>query len=214
MTLPSDMNENSTILPLFFEKETPLGSSYLSKFWMRGTVEFANHTRIPTPDQNLFFNYDKVYNILYVLDNFKKIFSYPIDSISGFQLEASDKEYSFEKVPLISNNFYLIPIIKSAKGYSLYKRLLTRLIQADYTNGGYYTTGRKFDEYVDYYEYYIIYPGNTIFRKLLLKEKTVRRALSDESKLLEEFYSLHDNEINEQSLLGIIQYIDDKKYPE
>jgi hypothetical protein len=214
LTVPADLNNNSTTLPLFFEKERPIGSAYLSKTWMRGKVEFSDHRVIPTPDQNIFFNFDKLNNILYVLEDLRKLDHYSMDSILRFELAASDKDYSFEKVSWISNNYYLMPIIKSTKGYSLYKRLLTKISSADYTNQGYTSTGKKYDEYTDYYEYYIIFPGNKSYRKLYLKENNVRRVFKDESTLINEFFTLHDNEITEQSLLGIVQFIDDKKYPE
>ena len=67
---------------------------------------------------------------------------------------------------------------------------------------------------MDYYEYYITYPGNNLFRKLYLKEKDIKRALRDEIKLLDEFFTIHEHEINEQSLIGIVQYINDKKFPD
>ena len=213
--LPDNIWDNPSNITSFFEKEDAIGSSYLSKNWMRGVVEFADHRRrIPAPDQLFFFNFDKVNSIVDVLDRLNKISGYPIDSISSFEFVGADRDYSFEKIPWISNIFFLMPIIKSEKGYSLYKRLLTKLIRADYSNAGYYTNGRKFDEFVDYYEYYLIYPGNTLFRKLFLKENIIRRVLRKESVLVNEFFSLHDNEINEQSLLGMIQYINDKKFPE
>jgi hypothetical protein len=214
LTLPSEFSNSSTTTPFYFEKEDPVGSSYLSKNWMRGNVEFSNHTRIPTQEQNLYFNFDKLHNVLFVLYDLKKLKAYPIDSISNFTLMGNEKDYSFEKVSWISNNFYLMPVIKSEKGYSLYKRLITKIMVADYQNQGYYSTGKKFDEYTDTYEYYIVYPGNKTFRKSYLKENNIRRLLKDESGLIDEFFSLHDNEITEQSLLGIIQFIDDKKYPE
>jgi hypothetical protein len=212
--VPDNLWDNQSHITGFFEKEDAIGSSYLSKYWMRGVVEFTNHRRIPAPDQRFFFNFDKVNNRVYVIDHLNKISAYPIDSISSFELVGTDRDYSFQKVPWISNNFFLMPIIKSEKGYSLYKRLITNLIRADYSNEGYFTKGRKFDEFVDYYEYYITYPGNTSFRKLFLKENIIRRVLRDESVLVNEFFSLYDNEINEQSLLGMIQYINDKKFPE
>jgi len=118
------------------------------------------------------------------------------------------------KYPGISNNFFLIPIIKSEKGYSLYKRLLTKLVRADYSNEGYFTTGKKFDEFIDDYEYYLVLPGNTDYRKMYLKESNIRRVLKYELALLNEFFSMHENDINEQSLIGIIQYINERKYPE
>jgi hypothetical protein len=212
--LPNNLWGDPSLLPNFFIKDDAVGSSYLSKNWMRGTVEFTNHRRIPLPGEPLFFNFDKINNVLYVLSGPNKYSAYPIDSIASFQLAGSDMDYSFEKIRWISDNFFLMPVIKSTKGYSLYKRLFTKLIRADYSNEGYFVRGRKFDEFVDYYEYYLIYPGNSVYRKLYLKENTVRRALKSETSLVNEFFSLHDLEINEQSLLGMIQYINDKKFPE
>jgi len=52
-------------------------------------------------------------------------------------------------------------------------------------------------------------------KKLWNEELVLQRyELLWEAGLVEEFFHLHDKEINEQSLLGIIQFIDDKKYPE
>jgi hypothetical protein len=212
--LPNNLWGDPSFLPNFFIKDDVVGSSYLSKNWMRGTVEFINHRRIPRPGELLFFNFDKINSVLYVLSGVNRYSAYPIDSIASFQLAGSDMDYSFEKIHWISDNFFLMPVIKSTKGYSLYKRLFTKLIRADYSNEGYFVKGRKFDEFVDYYEYYLIYPGNCMYRKFYLKENTIRRALKNETHLVNEFFSLHDLEINEQSLLGMIQFINDKKFPE
>jgi hypothetical protein len=211
--LPANRNK-IVIVPVFTEREKDVGSIYFARKWSKGTVELSNHRRIPEPDQSLLFNFDKLNNIIFVMDQYGKQWSYPIDSVSGFDLTENGTMYSFEKVPWISKNYFLMPIYQSEKGYSLYKRLFTKYTRASYTNAGYYSEGKKYDEYVDNYEYYLTYPGNTNYRKLTLKENAIRRALKEESSLLQEFFTLHDNEINEQSLLGIIQYIDDKKFPE
>jgi hypothetical protein len=211
--MPPDLHRGPAVTP-YFEKEETVGSPFLTKYWIHGSVELWNHKRLPGPDQSLLFNYDKLNNLIYMIDRVNKIYYYPADSISDFNLVDNNTVYSFEKITWISDNFFLMPIIKSEKGYSLYKRLFTKFLQADFSSEGYYTKGRKFDEYVDYYEYYITYPGNTLFRKLYLKEKDIRRALRDEIKLLDKFFSIHDNEINEESLIGIVQYIDDNKFPE
>jgi hypothetical protein len=107
-----------------------------------------------------------------------------------------------------------MPILKSEKGYSFYKRLFCKYLRSSYSNAGYYSEGNKYDEYADYYEYYLVYPGHTNYKKLILKEKAVRRALKSDETLLEEYFKLNEPDFNEQSVLGIIQYIDDKKYPE
>jgi hypothetical protein len=212
--LPSFLDRNPELLPHFFEKEKVVGSPYLAKSWAQGYIELINNHRIPEPDQEMLFNYDKMQNLIYVIDNNYKLRTYPIDSVRSFELQENNMLYTFQKISWISNKFYLTPVIESTKGYSLYKRLLTNYFWADYSSDGYSSKGRKFDEFIDTYEYFLIYPGNKSFRKLLLKENAVRRAFKDDSNLLDGFFSLHDTEINEQSLLGIVQYINDKKYPD
>lgn len=207
-----DYNKRN-IIP-FFEREETVGSTYLSRNWLKGVAEMWNHRRIPMPDDPALFNFDKINILLYTVNRENKVIYYPADSILSFSLSDDNTIYSFEKVSWISDNFFLMPVIKSEKGYSLYKRLFTKFIQADFSSEGYYTKGKKYDEYVDYYEYYITYPGNQQFRKLYLRARDIRKALKDEPKLLEEFFSIHDDEITEQSLIGIIQFINDKKYPE
>jgi hypothetical protein len=211
--LPND-GKKTILLPVFTEHEQDVGSTYLTKKWCRGTIEMTNHRRIPEAGQLLLFNFDKVHNVLFVINEQGKQWSYPIDSIAGFEFMENGDSYSFAKIPWISTSFFLMPMYQSEKGYSLYRRLFTKCIRAEYVNAGYYSEGKKYDEFVDYYEYYLTYPGNTSYRKVTLRENVVRRALRDEAGLLQEFFNLHDNEINEQNLLGIIQYIDDKKYPD
>lgn len=208
--LPSDIHRDFLIT--FFERDQTIGSLYLAKGWNPGVVELYNHKRIPETGQSLLMNFDKVHSKLYVLNHSNEISSYPSDSVLSFELVYNNTVFTFEKIPWISDNYFLMPLIRSTNGYSLYKRLFTKLIEADFSSEGYYTTGKKYDEYVDYYEYYVIYPGNTRFRKLYLKEKDIRKALKYESKLLDDFFSIHDNEINEQALIGIIQFVNDKKY--
>ncbi len=212
--LPSDQNRSAVMIPVFTEREADVGSPFLSKKWIRGTVELENHNLIPATGQVLLFNYDKINNRVYVINDSRKEWFYPIDSVFRFDLVDNSTIYSFEKVHWISSKFFLVPVLKSGQGYSLYKRLITKHIRASYLNEGYFSTGKKYDEFLDDYEYYLVYPGNASFRKLYLREKVIRRMLRNEPGLLDEFFSLHDHEINEESLIGIIQYINDKKYPE
>ena len=211
--IPPDIHRGQDMTQ-FFSKDETVGSLYLTRNWVKGRVELSNHKILPQDVDPLLFNFDKINNVVYTINRGSKIIFYPTDSVLSFNLVDDNTVFSFEKVNWISDNFFLMPILKSDKGYSLYKRLFTKFIQADFSSEGYYTKGRKFDEYVDYYEYYITYPGNNLFRKLYLKEKDIRRALKDETKLLDDFFTIHEHEINEQSLIGIVQYINDKKFPE
>ena len=211
--MPDDMRRGRNMSE-FFSKEETVGSVYLTRNWIKGKVELTNHKLLPEPGNPMLFNFDKINNVVYAINRDNKLLFYPEDSVVSFNLVDDNTVFSFQKVSWISDNFFLMPILNSDKGYSLYKRLFTRFLQADFSSEGYYTKGRKFDEYVDYYEYYITYPGNTLFRKLYLKEKDIRRALRDETKLLDDFFTIHEHEINEQSLIGIVQYINDKKFPD
>jgi hypothetical protein len=211
--LPND-RPRSVMVPVFTEREQDVGSVYLTKKWSRGYVILWNNKKIPEQNEFLLFNFDKLKNLIFVMDQFLKQRSYPIDSVNSFEIVENGTIYSFEKVPWISNSYYLMPIYKSEKGYSLYKRLFSKFIRSSYANAGYYSEGKKYDEYADYYEYYLVYPGNTTYRKLTMKEKVIRRALKDEADLLKDYFTLNELDFNEQSVLGAIQYINDKKYPD
>lgn len=211
--LPAD-RPTTVMVPVFTEREKDVGSVYLAKKWCRGYVVLWNEKRLPDQDQYLLFNFDKLKNVLFVMDLYAKQWSYPADSINSFEIVENSVIYSFVKVPWISKSYFLMPIYESPKGYSLYKRLFTKFTRSAYANAGYYSEGKKYDEYADYYEYYLVYPGHTVYRKLILKEKTIRRALKDDESLVNEYFALNELDINEQSVLGVIQYINDKKYPD
>lgn len=212
--LPSDINRNGAQIPVFTEREPDVGSLYLSRSWISGKLELLHHSNIPDSGQVLLFNFDKVHSRVYVINQTGKQWFYPVDSVVQFELVDNNVIYTFQKLSWISLNFFLSPVIKSEKGYSLYKRLFTKCTRSAYENAGYYSTGSKYDEYVDYYVYYLIYPGNSVYRKLYLKENTIRRAFRDEARLIEKFFDLHDNDISEESLLAMVQYINDKKFPD
>jgi hypothetical protein len=214
VNLPAYMDSDPNSLPHHFNKEKTVGSPYLTKNWVTGYIELENHRHIPDSNKYVLLNYDKTQSIIYLTNGVDKIWFYPIDSIISFELFENNKAYDFEKIAWISNKFFLIPIIKSTKGYSLYKRLVTNFYRSDYSTDGYSSKGKNFDEFDDSYIYYLAYPGNTSFKKLTLKENTILKDMKEESDLVKQFFDEHENEINEQSLLALVQYIDDKKYPE
>jgi hypothetical protein len=60
----------------------------------------------------------------------------------------------------------------------------------------------------------MVFPEAKKVKKLYLKEKSVIRALKNEAELVNAYFEINSKEFNEQSLLGLLQYINDKKYPE
>jgi hypothetical protein len=198
------------LLPTFFEKGTTKGTQFLSQNWMQGVVQLSDQRIMPKPDEMLYFNFNKFDLRLFLIDKNYKVRYYPIDSVSGFVLADTNKIYSFEKIPSISNHFFLQPLAKSEKGYSLYKRLVTTLVAANYRNEGYYTTGDKSDVYSDYEEYYLIYPDRHRYKKFYLQETAIRKALKGESALLEDFFNQYNDHITEKGLIALIDTMNDR----
>ncbi|GGA86598.1 hypothetical protein [Puia dinghuensis] len=206
----SNPNHHLGILPIFFAKDSAKGSPYLALGWLRGMLELTNHKRLPEQGHGLFFNYDKMNERLFATDGVSKTWFYPHDSISSFYLVDSNTIYCFERVPLISQAHFLLSLVKSEKGYSLYKRLITKFIVADYRDEGYLGTGRRFDRYTDSYEYYIIYPGDSTFKKLNLTVRAIKKALPSESSRLNKFFSQKSGRVDEHTFVLLLQNINDQ----
>jgi hypothetical protein len=203
-TWQSQTKQYVGLLPTFFEKDSTKGSPYLSSNWMRGAVEMFDHRRIPKPNENLYFNYDKFKRRLISTDAYNEIIEYPMEEILAFALADNEKSYLFEKVYYISKDFFLEPVLKSDKGFSLYKRLITKLNTANYKSDGYYTTGQKFDEYMDDYEYYLLSPDKKSYKKFFLKESAIRKVFKDEQKLLDD---LLKSPVTEAELVSVVEAI-------
>jgi hypothetical protein len=200
-------------LPLFFEKEAAVGSPYFSESWMRGAAELSTHQVIPRQGESLYFNYDKLRIRLVVSDAYGNIRYYAPDSVVTFILvDSSNRYYTFEKISGISNSFFLETISKSEKGYSLYKRLLTRVSAADYQNAGYYSTGKKHDTYTDTYEYYLLFPDQKTFKKFFLDKKGVHKAFRQQALQMDSLYRIYDNRFNEQALVEMTTLLN-KPFP-
>ena len=71
----------------FLEKDETVGSTYLSRKWLRGVAEMSNHKKLPEADQPLLFNFDKMNNVLYTVNRESKIkflsFGFYIEFSSG-----------------------------------------------------------------------------------------------------------------------------------
>lgn len=203
----SDEHENK-LLPLFFEKEPPVGTVYFTEYWMKGAAEFINHKTIPTREKPYYFNFDKMKNVLIVADNSDKISYYRGDSVIQFiLLDSLNKTYKFEIIPGISRSFYLQPVLTSDSGYSLYIRLITKLAGADYQSYGYGSTGVKHDTYDDSYEYYFLFPDKKTYKKFYLDGVALRKVFKPWSDQLESLLNKYKGRLNEEGLVELVEYV-------
>jgi hypothetical protein len=198
------------MLPLINNKDDAKGSPFLATHWMKGVVELSDRRRLPAQNEILFFNYDKMNSRLIIRNTAYKEWSYPTDSISGFELMDSGKIYSFEKVFVHGHPILLMPIVRSEKGYCLYKRLFTKIVPQNYVDYGYANTGKKYDEYVDFYQYYLIYPDKQTVKKFFLNDNSVRNAYKAESDQWRVFASQHSGSYTEENVALITESINNK----
>ncbi|HMG67000.1 MAG TPA: hypothetical protein VK588_04905 [Chitinophagaceae bacterium] len=106
------------LLPLFFEKEPPVGTAYFTEYWMKGAAEFINHQTIPTREKPYYFNFDKSKNVLIVADDSVNIRYFHGDEVIQFiLLDSLNKTYKFEIIPGISQSFYLQPVLIPDSGF-------------------------------------------------------------------------------------------------
>jgi hypothetical protein len=203
----SDEHENK-ILPLFFEKEPPVGTAYFTEYWMKGAAEFTSHRTIPTREKPYYFNFDKMRNVLIVADNSEKISYYRGDSVIQFiLLDSLNKTYKFEIIPGISRSFYLQPVVTPDSGYSLYKRLITKLAGADYQSYGYGSTGVKHDTYDDSYEYYFLFPDKKTSKKFYLDGPAVKKVFKPWPVEFESLMNKYEGRLNEEALIELVELI-------
>jgi hypothetical protein len=203
-------SDNNRYLPLFFAKEPPVGSAYFMRYWMKGAAEFIDHKTIPTRDKMVYFNFDKRKNILLVAEGNDKIKYYHSDSVTRFiLLDSLSKTYVFKIVPAISESFFLQPLIESNNGYSLYKKIITKVTMPDYQNYGYGATGVKHDTYTDYDEYYLLFADKLNFRKFFLNENSFKKVFKPWSTQTASFANDKGN-INEISLIQLVELINNE----
>ena len=202
-----DMHANKD-LPLFFEKDRHVGTAYFTEYWMKGAAEFINHQTIPTREKPYYFNFDKLKNVLIVAEDSVNISYYRGDAVIQFiLLDSLNKTYKFEIIPGISHSFYLQPVLVPDSGYSLYKRLITKLAVADYQSYGYGSTGVRHDTYNDSYEYYFLYPDRKTYKKFYLDGAAMTKIFSPWSVQLKSLVNKSNDRLNEEGLVELVELI-------
>jgi hypothetical protein len=193
-------------LTVFHQKEETQGSRYLFNWWVNGTVLDTNLAVVNTADFS--FNYDKVGKKLLATRDKNTIIEINDAAINSFILKTDTSIAKFEKIPAISKKEFMIEAVKNEVKYSLYKSIKTTFQKADYTNNGLIESGKKYDEFVDEFEYYIIFPGGNQFKKVELKKKSIREALSNEEVKVKQFSSTSESGvINESFLKQLILFL-------
>jgi hypothetical protein len=187
----------------FNSPENTKGRRYFFDEWVSGSVISNSGKKIS--GEALYFNFDKVNNNLIVTKDKKEIIEVNKDSISEIHFSDKEKTYDFVKDKEITP-FRFVQLLQKNDLLSLYKTINTKLVKANYTTNGISESGNPYDEYVDAPTYIISYKGE--IRPVLLKFKSIKTALKEESKKVNDYYADHLNdEVDETYLINLVAYI-------
>lgn len=202
----SKINSGS-FLPVFSHKEETRGTRYLFDNWVHGSVLSANNFMLDS--NNYLYNYDKISHHLFLTKDKKHVIEVNNVEFKSFTLKRDDQEYAFKHVELISRTEFFQELVNRPGKYSLYKLLHTRIKRANYYTNGLFENGNDYDEYVDNIDYYIIFPGERIYKPIKLRIKSMKEVLSMERAKVKAYFSIHwDSPIDEEFLKGLIANLD------
>jgi len=186
--------------PVFRIKEDTKGNRYLFEKWVDGSVTGTDGVLYKS--SKFLFNYDKVGRKLFMLID-STTMELSSKEIAGFSVKEDTTEYHFERLKNTTDlNFYQ-PIYKDEKGYSLYKLLSTKLVQADYQTNGITATGNKYDEYVDEVQYYILSSKGELM-KIELKKKSIEKVLENESSKVDAYFKDHKGDKVDEAFVAVL----------
>lgn len=92
----------------------------------------------------------------------------------------------------------------------MYESLKTQFAKADYTSIGLMQSGKKYDEYIDNFEYYLAFNNSNTFVKVELKEKAIKKVLVNNEQKVRTFFEMHRlNKLTESMLAELIVYLNE-----
>jgi hypothetical protein len=192
-------------LPVFLIKEDSKGNRYLYEKWVRGSV--VGTDGVVYNSSKYLFNYDKIGQKLLMLLDSNKMLTLNSEDISGFTLQDDTSQFHFERLKNSTDlNFYQ-PLYKDEKGYSFYKLMKTKFMKADYQSNGIVESGRKYDEYVDEEQFFILSAKQELNR-VDFKKKSLEKVFESEAPKLQSFFDQHKGEkINEEFVRSLVQFL-------
>ena len=200
-----------SVLPNFVVKENTRGNRYLYENWMEGFVIGTDGNTYNSPRYK--YNYDKISKKLFMLYDSATVIELSSGDIAGFTLKTEEGYRPFERLKNSSDMNFYQPLYKGDKGYVLYKLLTTKFSKADYETNGIIESGKKYDEYVDTEEYYILSPKQGM-TKITFKKKAIDKALETDYNMVQGFYNQHKSDVVDLEFVKqLLQYLNsgDKK---
>jgi len=194
-----------TTITAFSSKEDTKGSRYLFDHWVNGSA-VSTMKDVSVNSQSLLFNYDKITHNLFITQDKKTVVEVDKNQLQSFTLRSDNgQEYTYERANLINTDQFFQPLVKNTDKYTLYKLVKTKFKKADYHSDGLTESGNNYDEYLETSEYYIVLPGGKDYKKIDLKKKAVKDALTADASKVNDYFSSHKyDDVNETFLKGLV----------
>lgn len=176
------------------------GSQFFNNNWSSGSVTTVNNETM----KNYLFIFDKVRQDLYLRP---KDSNYVIiadkSRIASFVIN-TDRPHTFVLAskydPSQKNNFF--EVLAENSDYTLLKSVETKFEKASNTDLEKIKEGNMNDAFVDNVNYYVYH--NNALTPLKLTRRSIYKALKDKSNELNDFFTTHDNdELNETLLIQL-----------
>jgi hypothetical protein len=176
-------------LPTVYHKDATVGSPFLISIYVQGLVVNQLDSIINKPDY--LYNYDKITGNLLLKRNNQDPIAVNRNQVNMFCLKLDKGGFIFMRVPLINANEYFQVISKGSK-YSCYKLYKNVFVSANQkSTNGYTPDGKNYDEYKDVETYYMIDESKQEWSVYELTKKSIRKALSEQSPVVEQFIKDH-----------------------
>ena len=181
-----------TSVPVFQPKGETVGSRYFFKGWVHGYVVNSKDSIVQSSIFQL--EYDKIGGALLLTKDKRTAIEVDKDLVKSFTLyDNMNRPYTFERVPQIDNNHYVI-VIASGDKYKIYKAIKTNFVKSNYTTDGLTSSGNNYDEYVDDSSYYVYDVKTNTLQKIALKKKALKDGFTKDADKLNKFVSDHSSD--------------------
>ena len=183
------------------------GTPYLFNQWKQGNIYLNDNTYIN--DVNIKYN---IYtdDVLYLHSKSGDSLIIDRSLINSFEItdDNSGNLVLFKEISLRpdkNDKSTFVKVLYDGKSKFIIKYTKT-FIKADYK--GAYSAGRKYDEYIDDYQYYII-TNSTDPVKIKLNKKSVAKALSDKEDKIQSYLNEHHLNLNDEyGIAELLEYYD------
>ncbi len=194
-------------IQVFNNSDDPRGRRFLFDKWVKGSY-VETHGGLVNSD-SLLYNFDKETGSLIVTTDREEIMKFEIITLNSFTLFNDDKVYFFERPETIDRSKFFQALVKNEDKYSLYKEWKISFEEANYQNNGITETGKKYAEYIDNPQYYLVQP-NVRYVEVKLKPKAIKSAFSADDDKVNAYLKQHaKDDVNEAFLIRLVNYLNE-----